>query len=427
MRLRKSLAALGSGLLIQIPSFLGVFLSTVFASHLLDAFSFGVYISTLAVATLLASLVSLGLDKVGLRLAGRAHGDPARLRQILNALLATVSIGTVLLLCLTFGAFIAGRPEVEILAAMITVTIALRMIIGGFLRGAGRRVLGLIGTFSFQPIAVSALFGTVWLFAGANNSFMASSLIAWLLATLLLEGVQVVLLLAASINLVGPTTVRDIFSSLRPRRISLYLRIGMALALWAVLAQTGLLSLSLSTWFFSPQVAGEYGVAYRISQLLWFPMMSASQMMLPMVVQARSGYREQENYTTIIYITRIVTIICAAGFILYVLFGRTVFEIIFGNFSDTSFVVGVILGFGNLVLCYFGINDQALSMLGQQKQALAIAFLSGTFLVISSLVAGIVWGSIFVFAIITVIAAVSRAYFSGLLLTKLIGKRINAL
>ena len=59
-------------------------------------------------------------------------------------------------------------------------------------------------------------------------------------------------------------------------------RAGILISLLCLFAQTGLMGITLSRWLLSTVDQGIFTVAYRVSQLILFPLIGASQLIIPL-------------------------------------------------------------------------------------------------------------------------------------------------
>lgn len=182
----RAMRLLGVGAIVQVFSFVGIFLSMVVANHLLSEADFGGYVAVTASASLAGGFVCLGLDKMALRLATRAKGNVARLAHILATLCVFAAVG--LILVCTIAAFgMAIGAGLAIPTSFLVFVTAWRMIVGGFLRGSGFLMFGLLGPFSLQPLALAGTFGFIWLIFGDYDVAVHFQINEWLLAAIIIE------------------------------------------------------------------------------------------------------------------------------------------------------------------------------------------------------------------------------------------------
>lgn len=193
------------------------------------------------------------------------------------------------------------------------------------------------------------------------------------------------------------------------------------MAFFTVFAQTGLLALTIVGWLFSSQEAGQYGLAFRIAQLLWFPMMSGAQVMLPVLISAHSGDNKYTNCKLIIQMTRIIFLVSLFSFVGFLLFGEALFGSLFKTFDHETYYLALILGMGNVVLVLFGLTDQGLTVLGRQKVALIISVISASALAAILVGCSFFFPSLYNFAVAVVLSSVARTFASYCILRRAMG------
>lgn len=419
---------LSESVVVQISSFIGVFLSIVVSGYYLSDSEFGYYVSSVAISAWVGSLLALGLDRLALRATAKATArarKPVPVLAVCMVILCGVAVSIIALVGLTTW---LSLVSVSLRVALVLgVLIAGRLILGGYLRATEHVALGFVGTFGLQPLFVSLIYGSGLAVRSTYMPSYLTGLDSWFVVTLLMEAIQFLFLLFFAIDRSGGVAhFANELTHVRVNMIRLYLNKGVVIAVWGVIAQTGLLSVVLASWLFSPSEVGSYTLAFRLSQLVMFPMTGIVQLALPTVVRARAGGHEKD-YAELEKL--VVAGFCAVSlaYIGYLIFAPAFGGIVFNHFDGQTYLCGAILGASSVVLAIVGVGDQGLAVLGRQYQASIVSICAIIISVLVFILPIYLYKSLYIYSFAAAFAVCIRAIWAYSVLYTVMRRNVSAL
>lgn len=376
----RSIIRLAQGLGVQILCYAGIFLSLTIAARALDPTDFGIYASSVAVASFAGSVLTAGLDRILLRvlLHDNATGEPGRVR--LSLLIPAILLNAFLLVVAGVLALTGLAAPTLAFVAMLGALVAVRLTLGGFFKFTRQNYSNVVATFGLQPLVVGLMFGGFLLFA-PNDNFV-TNLRGWIAVTLLVEAVQAALLVQHA-RRGGLVVAGDEGRSVLLRESIAHAKAGTWISLLVLLAQTGLFGLSLGTLLLSPADMGIYTIALRVSQLIQFPYIGATQLLVP--ISSRS-YDDadlpvaRDEARNIIRVALACLVLAILGF---AILGLPMLRLVMTVDDPRAYYCTLILSIGNLGMALFGIGDQIMIAIGRHRQAFWISFWCGGVLFLS--------------------------------------------
>lgn len=416
------LAALGSsglgvGGTVQIASYFGIFLALFVAGKLLTPSEFGLYAGLTATASLAGSVFTFGVDKMLTNIA--ATRDRRRFSRSAPAVcqLALFIVFNLVILIVgsaTFALHLINRPQ--LLTLMLALVIALKMVVGGHLRGSGRIYVGLVAIFSLQPLVLGTILGGIMLVQNALSTPMTLDTILAMAIAIELGFVILFGVLAGPYRFYLPR--RGI-----TRMIKTHLLIATRITTWNLFAQSSLLSVAIVTATFSPIQVAQYGLACRVSQILLMPWNSGMQILIPCVAQIDRNRDNSEIIHQIRQITGFVflsIIGIAAGFLIL---GYPVMNFFFDAFNKQAFHISLVFVVGNIIFAYFGVGDQGLIATNRHRKAQNITLVSTGLALVGFLLCILVDADVIYIAVIMMVSMLVRQIWSEVAFYKFTGIR----
>lgn len=369
----RSIIQLAQGLGVQILCYFGIFLSVSVAARSLGPNDFGVYASAVAIASFAGSVLTAGLDRILLRVLLQGNGEAPRERVSLSLFLPALALN-VLMLAIAGVLTATGYATPNLLfIAMLGGMVAMRLILGGFFKFTLQRYANAVATFGLQPLAVSLVFGALLLLGPRGG--VETDLRYWIAVTLLAEAIQAALLFRHA-RARGMVIVCDNWPTMIRESID-HAKAGIWVSLLVLLAQTGLLALSVGTLLLPPRDMGVYTVALRMSQLIQFPFIGVTQLLVPISSRRYadseiSGARREIRGVILIALGCLVV-----TFIGFAVCGPLVLRLILKIADPRAYYCTLILSLGNLGMAVFGVGDQIMIALGKHRPAFWISFWCG--------------------------------------------------
>jgi O-antigen/teichoic acid export membrane protein len=413
--------SLGIGGIVQIASYFGIFLALFVTGRLLSPIEFGLYAGLTATASLAGSVFTFGVDKMLTNLAAR-HGHRRFRRsfpaQCQSALFVICNLSILFAATAAFTLrLIDPRHGLTLFLALV---VAVKMVLGGHLRGAGHIYVGLIAIFSLQPLVLGIIFGVIAVFrADLHNSITLETV---LVSAIIIE-------LGFTIwfgTLAGPYRLN------LPRRgiarlIKTHMTIATRITTWNLLAQSSLLSVAIVTATFSPIQVAQYSLACRVSQILLMPWNSGMQLLIPKIAQFD---RNRENSAVILQIrqiTRFVFFLIIAISLGFLIAGLPVMRYFFEAFNDQAFAISLVFVVGNIIFAYFGIGDQGLIATNRHRTAQYITMVSAGIAIVGYFLCIVMQANVIAIAIIMMGTMIIRQIWSEAALFRFTGIRTRFL
>ena len=160
---RASLVRLAQGLAVQLACYAGLFLALAVAARALSPSEFGTYASAVAVASFAGSVITLGLDRILLRvLIQRGDGSgqaKAALSQSVFVPAVTLNIAILVgVIGLTAIGWVATN---QLLIAVMAVMVAGRLILSGWFKFMSNNHANVIATFGLHSLGIGLTFGLI--------------------------------------------------------------------------------------------------------------------------------------------------------------------------------------------------------------------------------------------------------------------------
>jgi O-antigen/teichoic acid export membrane protein len=170
--------------------------------------------------------------------------------------------------------------------------------------------------------------------------------------------------------------------------VARYVRDGLHISLLVLFAQTGLLGVTFGTLLLPPADVGVYTVAFRVSQLILFPVIGSTQLILPLASRIYTEEQLPRARSEIRHTIRISLALMIASNIGFAVLGAFLLRTVMGIADPAAYVCTLILSAGNLGMAVFGIGDQIMIAIGKQRKAFWISVFTSAilFLVLASIV-----------------------------------------
>lgn len=367
-----SVVSLVRGLAVQIVCYFGLFLSLAVGARSLLPAAFGVYAGAVAVASFAGSVMTAGLDRIVLRaLFQRKSAAVGGLDPTLFVPVVLVNIVALASVTTAVATGWGGWPL--IFSTLMATLVAARLILSGWFKFVANNHANVIATFGVQPLCVGLIFAAL-LFSERGRE-AARDPCLWVVATLVLEALQTLVLYT-----VARRSGFRIDHDARPQMIRgavPHARAGLLISLLCLFAQTGPFGIAIAQWLFPPVDQGVYTVAVRVSQLILFPWIGASQLIIPMSSRTHpsdevgSARRDIRN---LLLSTNVLLLMSTAGF---ALLGAFLLQTVMNVTDPRAYICTLILSAGNLIVGLFGLGDQIMIAVGQHKRAFWISMSCG--------------------------------------------------
>lgn len=378
-----SIIRLVQGLSVQALCYVGIFLSLTVGARALNPTDFGIYASSVAIASFAGSVLTAGLDRILLKVLLQENGaaSPGRVRPSL--FLPAIVLNALVLAVVAVLSMTGVAAPTLLFIASLGALVAARLTLSGFFKFALQNYTNVVATFSLQPLIVGALFGVLLL--AAPDVSLLRDLRCWIFVTLAVEVAQfAILLLRARAG--GLARADEDRAAILPKSVE-HAKAGAWISLLVLLSQTGLFGLSLGSLLLPPADMGVYTVALRLSQLLLFPVIGATQLLVP--ISARSyepdavdGARREARHMLRVGLASLI--VAMIGF---AVLGPLVLQLVLNVSDPRAYYCTLILSAGNLGMAIFGVGDQIMVAVGRHVRAFWISFWCGgaLFLVLASL------------------------------------------
>lgn len=369
----RSVVRLVQGLSVQILCYFGIFFSIIVSARALSPIEFGIYASSVAIASFAGSVLTAGLDRILLKnLLQRDPLSPDR-GVSLSLFLPAIALNGLVLVVIGVLAVTGIVSQNLLLIAALGGLVAARLTLSGFFKFTSQNYANVVATFGLQPLIVGVLLGVLLLAAPASS--LVTDLDVWILVTLTVEAVQFVVLLYHARSR-GFAIARENRATTIRESVG-HAQAGIWISLLVLLAQTGLFGLSLGTLLLPPSDTGVYTVALRVSQLILFPFIGATQLLVPMSSRSYDASdlpAARHEAGSIIRIALGLLLISIVGF---ALLGTFVLSVILNMPDPRAYYCTLIFSIGNLGMALFGIGDQIMIAIGRHRQAFWISFWCG--------------------------------------------------
>ena len=371
-----SMMRLVRGLGVQIICYFGLFLSLTVSARALSPDNFGIYAGAVAIATFAGSVLTAGADRLILQIFLRTERDGPKGMVGVTPLIPFLVVNLVaLLLAATLVA--SGAAELSLLfIALLAGATAARLVLSGYFKFIADNSANVIATFGLQPLVVGTLFGVVLLAAPGSSG--PQDVYLWMGVTLAVEAVQLALLLRRAL------TAGFRVSRVRPSdpsdTVFRYVRDGLHVSLLVFFAQTGLLGVVFGTLLLAPADVGVYTVAFRVSQLILFPVIGSSQLIIPMASRRYAEDQLPQACNEIRHTIRFSLALLVASNIGFAVLGVFLLRTVMGIADPAAYVCTLILSAGNIGMAVFGIGDQIMVAIGRQREAFWISVVSSALL-----------------------------------------------
>lgn len=370
------------GLSVQIICYFGLFLSLTVSARALSPDNFGIYAGSVAIATFAGSVLTAGVDRLLLQILLRTEQDGAGKAVRVTPFVPFIVINLLALLAASISvASAAAGPSLLFIALLASAT-AVRVVLSGYFKFVPDNSANVIATFGLQPLVVGALFGVPLLAAPEASGLRDVHL--WMGVTLVVEAVQLVLLLRRAAK-AGFRISREPASD-PSDNVPKYVRDGLHISLLVLFAQTGLLGVVFGTLLLAPADVGVYTVAFRVSQLILFPVIGSSQLVLPMASRKYPADQLLKAGSEIRHTIRFSLALLIVSNIGFAVLGAFLLRTVMGISDPAAYICTMILSAGNLGMAIFGIGDQIMIAIGKQREAFWISVYSSAilFLILAS-------------------------------------------
>lgn len=372
MKLR-SITRLASGLGIQLVCYFGLFLSLVVGARALSPHDFGIYASSVAMATFAGTVLTAGADRILLRILLREDRSAADGAVGIGPFVPAMAINLIALVAAIAAAALGLVQSNVLFIAVLAVATAGRILLSGFFKFSGDNSANVIATFGLQPLLVGAIFGAALL--AEPQGGMASNIGWWITATLVAEGLQFIgLYLFARRR--GFRVAGGGATDLR-REGADHATTGLQISILAFLSQSALVAIAVGSLFLPAADMGIFTVAVRLSQLILFPFIGASLLIVPMssrIYKSEQLPAAQQEVRTILRASFAIFLIGNIGFLLL---GPWALHTIMGIADLRAYICTLILSAGNLGMALFGVGDQIMVTIGEHRRAYWISVWCG--------------------------------------------------
>lgn len=408
----ESFLRLSRGLMVQILCYAGIFLSLTISARALSPDNFGIYASSVAIASFAGTVLSVGADRIWLRILMRRSAEERR-REIDAATLMPAATVNLMIWIVTLTLFFVGSAKASIIFVLVmSATTVVRTLLSSYFKYVSDDRANIIAIFGLQPMVVGGIMGILLLATPADGP--VSVLSTWIAVTIIVEMVQLAILFLRARQW-GLHFSVDPSQGLWLRSVP-HAKAGVLISFMTMLAQSGPLGLSAATLFLPASDVGIYAVALRISQLIFFPFIGAMQIVVPL---ASKAYLEEEipaARSELKNIMRYTVIIMAVLNVLFFLMGSFFINMIMDIRDNRAYTLTLILNMGNMMTSLFGVGDLILVSLGLHRMAFWISVWCGGVLFLLIGGASIVFGlGIVGLAIATAVAMAARAFLGYLL------------
>lgn len=402
-----SIVRLAQGLGVQILCYAGIFLSLTVCARALSPHDFGIYASSVAIASFAGTVLSVGADRIWLRILLR-RAESERNQAIDAATLIPAATVNILLWIATLALFFVGfaKSSIIFILAMSAATVV-RTLLSSYFKYVSDDRANIVAIFGLQPFVVGAMMGVLFLATPTTGS--VGHLSAWMGITLIVETIQLAILFARA-RKQGMRFSMDRSDHLWSKSVP-HAKAGVLISFMTMLAQSGPLSLSAATLLLPASDVGVYAVALRISQLIFFPFIGAMQIVVPLTSKL---YRDDEISTAKTELKNILRYTVGMMAILNIGFlavGSIFILISFGISDYRAYLCTLILNIGNFFTSLFGVGDLILVSLGLHRMAFWISVWCGGVVLLlvggASLALGM---GIVGLAIATAVAMAARAF-----------------
>jgi O-antigen/teichoic acid export membrane protein len=380
----RSIIRLVQGLSVQALCYAGIFLSLTVGARALNPTDFGIYASSVAIASFAGSVLTAGLDRILLKVLlqeddGTAHGR-VRLSLFLPAIVLNLLVLTVVAVLSVVGVTSSTLLFIATLGGLV----AARLTLSGFFKYALQNYTNVVATFSLQPLIVGGLFSVLLLVT--PDAPPLADLRCWILVTLVVEAVQFAILLVRA-RAGGLARADEDRGAILPQSVE-HAKAGAWISLLVLLSQTGLFGLSLGSLLLPPADMGVYTVALRLSQLLLFPVIGATQLLVPISARSYEPAAMADARREARHMLRVGLACLIVAIIGFALLGPMVLRLVLNVSDPRAYYCTLILSFGNLGMAVFGVGDQIMVALGRHVRAFWISFWCGgvLFLALASLI-----------------------------------------
>jgi O-antigen/teichoic acid export membrane protein len=372
-----SVVRLSQGLAVQLVCYAGLFLSLAVAARALSPSEFGTYASAVAIASFAGSVITFGLDRIVLRVlllregsqTGERHAHPP----IDAAVFVPAAIVNAALLlaagALTAAGWLSGS---SLFIAVMAVLVASRLVLSGWFKFVVNNHANVIATFGLQSLAVALILSIVMVIAPDSPLVARSD--GWMVATLLAETVQLAILAVLAKRQGFKINWRD---ALHLRAAMPHARAGLLISLLCLFAQTGLLGITFSRVLMTTVDQGIFTVAYRVSQLIIFPLIGASQLIIPLSSRTHAQAEAAGARREVRDLLRSTNAFLVGSTLGFAILGLYLLDIVMHISDGRAYACVLILSAGNLVMGMFGVGDQIMIAVGRHRTAFWISLWCG--------------------------------------------------
>ncbi len=373
-------ALLGRSIAVPISLLLNALLA-----RLLEPAEFGSYVLVISLTTFGVALGALGLNQLVIRLVAEARTlQPERLTALAKRILLVTTVGglvTALLLLLTtpwldtvfFDGRLGERALFVLVAVLVAATTLMRVTVeifrgladirlasffGGSTLGLLTNLLVLLGVAAIFTLNLQiSLTGVVLIVTGAT--LVALTLALTLLFSYLPQGTE-----SASIPLPA------LFNESWPLWVnSLMLFVATQADIWILSATT------------SPQDVAVYGAATRLILFVTMPLLIANAVLPPFIAELNVSGTKADLQRTLQGIATVTGVPALLVIIAFLLIGRQILGLVFGDFYQVAYPVLALLCIGQGANVLAGSCGFTLIMTGYQRDAMIITVLTSVLLI----------------------------------------------
>jgi O-antigen/teichoic acid export membrane protein len=260
-----------------------------------------------------------------------------------------------------------------ILITLMAVMVAGRLILSGWFKFVVDNHANVVATFGLQSLAVGIIFAIVMLFGSSSAEVMRAD--TWMIVTLVAEAIQLVILYFVARR--GGFRAASSPAAVIGHQAMTYARSGLLISLLCLFAQTGLMGVTLSWSLLSPVDQGVFTIAYRVSQLILFPLIGASQLIIPLSGRSHAATELVAARNEVRNLLRLTCGLLVAGNIGFAILGMYLLDVVMHVQDPRAYFCTIILSAGNLITGLFGVGDQIMIAVGRHRQAFWVAFCCG--------------------------------------------------
>lgn len=357
---------------------LGVVINSLLA-RLLTPDEFGAYFTCFTMVILGSLVAQLGLDRAVVRLVSAAlgTGQPGKARHAIERIFAIGATGSLAIgvAMAVFGPWLARNvyhselvASVSLLTAGWLVASALQSLFVEAFRGLQRFDLATL----LDAVIIDVLWATCFgaLYAVGAHVTLAMTIAISVATTTLLVFVAGYMLLRRTMRLTGEGRVgrgeilEIAWPSLITNVASYFLSTGVDLLVLAA--------------FRPEREVAVYGAATRLVVLVATPLWILRGVLPPLIAELHAQGKQRELERTLRAGATLAGLPSLLILLVFVLFGRSVMDLLYGSFYGQGALILTLLSFGRLVSVWAGASGVTLIMTGHQKAMMYLTLTTGT-------------------------------------------------